>query len=57
MSDGKTMKLLTNLDRPAIEGKLGQLDAAAKGKGLAGPGAAPLRLQGHDQVGHRAARA
>lgn len=35
MSDDKTMKLVTNLDRPAIEGKLGQLHAAAKSKGLA----------------------
>jgi hypothetical protein len=35
MSDDKTMKLVTNLDRPEIEAKLAQLHAAAKGKGLA----------------------
>jgi len=29
------MTLVTNLDRPAIEGQLGQLHAAVKGEGLA----------------------
>lgn len=35
MSDDKTMKLVTNLERPAIEAKLLQVNAAAKAKGLA----------------------
>lgn len=34
MGDDKTMKLVTNLDRPAIEAKLMELHAAAKAKGL-----------------------
>ncbi|MBM3368831.1 MAG: hypothetical protein FJY43_11245 [Betaproteobacteria bacterium] len=34
MSDDKTMKLVTNLDRAGIESRLSQLHAAAKGKGL-----------------------
>jgi hypothetical protein len=34
MSDDKTMKLVTNLERPAIEEKLSQLQAQAKAKGL-----------------------
>lgn len=35
MGDDKTMKLVTNLDRPAIEAKLAELHRAAKAKGLA----------------------
>jgi ribosome-associated translation inhibitor RaiA len=35
MSDDKTMRMVTNLDRPAIEAKLGELHRAAKAKGLA----------------------
>jgi hypothetical protein len=34
MSDDKTMKLVTNLDRPAIEAKLSELHVQAKSKGL-----------------------
>ncbi len=34
MSDDKTMKLVTNLDRSQIEGKLGEVRAAAQKKGL-----------------------
>jgi len=34
MSDDKTMKLVTNLDRPAIESRLSQVCAAAQKKGL-----------------------
>lgn len=34
MGDDRTMKLVTNLDRPAIEAKLAQLHAAATAKGL-----------------------
>jgi hypothetical protein len=34
MSDDKTMKLVTNLDRPAIEERLSQVRAAAQKKGL-----------------------
>ena len=35
MSDDKTMKLVTNLDRGAIEAKLGEVRAVAQKKGLA----------------------
>ena len=34
MSDDKTMKLVTNLDRPAIEAKLKEAGAAAAAAGL-----------------------
>jgi hypothetical protein len=34
MADDKTMKLVTNLQRPEIEGKLGQVRTMAQGKGL-----------------------
>ena len=34
MADDKTMKLVTNLDRAAIEGKLAQVRMAAEKKGL-----------------------
>jgi len=35
MADDKTMKLVTNLERPEIEAKLGQVRTMAQGKGLA----------------------
>jgi hypothetical protein len=35
MSEDRTMKLVTNLDRAQIEAKLAELHAAAKAKGLA----------------------
>ena len=59
MSDDKTMKLVTNLDRPAIEAKLHEVGAAAAAAGLTDLARMFIGIEGmpHAQIEQRVTNA